>query len=152
MGLSGDGLSQPENADELRRELQSPCWDGWDGDGAASLGYLQPTGTPERSWGTPQQSGTWGRGSRSTPTLGAGTRFRLLCCFGICVRTLGSARAVLTTLHFGKTHQAQEFEEVFRISQQCPKHMSGAGLRQQQASKARLRSHEYIHYQPARAW
>lgn len=84
--------------------------------------------------------------------MGDGTRFRLLRCFGSCVRTLGSGRAVLTTLHFGKTHQAQELEEVFRISQQCPKHMSGAGLQQQQASKARLRSHEYIHYQPARAW
>lgn len=160
MGLGGNGLSQLENADELRRELQSPCWDAWDRDGdgdraapwAASLGYLQPTAIPERSWSTPEQSGTWGRGSRSTPTLGAGTRFRLLHCLGSCVRTLSSGGAVLTTLHFGKTQQAPELGEVFCISQQCQKHMSGAGLQQQQASKARLCSHEYIHYQPARAW
>lgn len=160
MGPSRNGLSQLESADELRRELPSPCRDGWhrDGDGnraapwAASLGHLLPTATPERSWGIPQQSGTWGRRSRSTPTSGAGTRFTLLCCFGSCVRTLSGGGAVLTTLHFGKTHQAPELEEIFYISQQCQKHMSGAGLQQQQASKARLRSHEYIHYQPARAW
>lgn len=157
MSPSGNGLSQLENAQEgAAVSLLGWMGQGWGWDGAApraaSVGYLQPTAIPERSWGTPQQSGTWGSESRSVPTLGARTRFRLLCCFGSCVRTLSSGGAVLTTLHFGRTHQAPELGEVFRISQQCPKHMSGAGLPQQQVSKARLRSHEYIHYQPARAW
>lgn len=64
-GPNENGLSQLENADELRRELQSPCWGGWarDGDEAApwsaSLGYLQPTAIPERSWGVgPRGEGT----------------------------------------------------------------------------------------------